>query len=507
MLELINEPDDPEKEKYYCWHRTGTTETEEAGVALGTGTLADALKEFAQNFKSYTGLGWLERHLAPVKDKYSYVEQNYAALSLEKESTKPIPTTTKMTKLAVKGTQGLDSISSFLYPQPVETLMSLIFDENNLEALKAKLTSYDFNKPGLEKLCYRPRIMKKGKNLVELDASEMNEEDETKPKSKKDDMYGPSIISKALEILGLLERKVHNLQLDQEKPKIPSAVQPKLLQKIADDEAKQKAKKQSRSVFKKQSDIEEKPEAASEEGLHRDSEAEPTKEGQAKKGKSVRKGKRKAEPVELEEEIEEEPSIRSKAGKAKRKEGPIASRHEKEKGSVKQPVVQKAYTIKGLSEEYYKLIPRIPKVGPLIDNMDIIKKEVGFLKLLHVSTYPFTPTQPKHKLQTLTIPIQDYSLAQLVLQDAKIAQRGNSRKPNQQSDRPTSRWLLSAANIQGLIVLHQNSSEYKGLVEYFMGSLTPEQKANYKVRFCEIPFHFLPAIAKYPTSRYSIFFV
>ena len=495
MLELINEPDDPEKEEYYCWHRTGTTETEEAGVALGTGTLADARKDFDQNFKSYTGLGWLERHSAPIKDKYSYVEQNYGVLSSEKESMKLIPTTTKMTKPAVKGAQGANSISSFLYPQPVETLMSLIFDENNLEALKAKLTSYDFDKLGLEKLCYRPRIMKKGKNLVELDASEMNEEEETKPKSKKDDMYGPSIISKALEILGLLERKVHNLQLEQEKPKIPSAVQPKLLQKIADDEAKQKAKKQSKSVLKKLSDMGEKTKAASEEDLDRDSEVEPPKNGQGKKGRGGRKCKGKAELVELEEEIEEEPSNKIKAGKGK-KGGPKASRHEKERESVKQPVIQKAYTIKGLSEEYYKLIPRIPKVGPLIDNMDMIEKEVEFLKLLHVSNYPYSLTQPKQILQTLTIPIQDYSLARLVLQDAKNAQRGNSRKSNQQSDRPTSRWLLSSANIQGLIVLHQNSNEYKGLVEYFMGSLKPEQKANYKVRSYEIPFRFLPAMAK-----------
>ena len=62
---------------YKTWTRWGRVGVRGQNATLGSGSLADAIKQFERKFKDKSGLTWANRGDEPIANKYAYVERSY----------------------------------------------------------------------------------------------------------------------------------------------------------------------------------------------------------------------------------------------------------------------------------------------------------------------------------------------------------------------------------------------------------------------------------------------
>lgn len=107
---------------------------------LGTGSLADALKQFEKKFKDKSGLRWGDRSANPKPGKYTFVERSYAPDSDDEDAAED----------GVKKEEDYETPKSKL-PLAVQQLMEFIFNPTFIDATMADL-NYDAKKLPLGKL-------------------------------------------------------------------------------------------------------------------------------------------------------------------------------------------------------------------------------------------------------------------------------------------------------------------------------------------------------------------
>jgi poly [ADP-ribose] polymerase len=133
---------------FKTWTRWGRVGERGQSAMLGSGSLADAQKNFEKKFKDKSGLKWADRGEEPRPSKYAYVERSYnpdsdddedeagdgdAAADGDKDnSNKPAP-------------------AECTLEPPVQNLMKLIFNQSYFDATMSDL-NYDANKLPLGKL-------------------------------------------------------------------------------------------------------------------------------------------------------------------------------------------------------------------------------------------------------------------------------------------------------------------------------------------------------------------
>ena len=111
---------------------------------LGSGSLADALKNFEKKFKDKSGLTWANRGDEPKASKYAYVERSYNPDSDEEEDDDAAEEMDGVVKAEIKPAEcTLD--------QPTQDLMTLIFNQHYFNETMAAL-NYDAQKLPLGKL-------------------------------------------------------------------------------------------------------------------------------------------------------------------------------------------------------------------------------------------------------------------------------------------------------------------------------------------------------------------
>ncbi|KAH7165698.1 poly polymerase catalytic domain-containing protein [Dactylonectria macrodidyma] len=132
---------------FKAWTRWGRVGEPGTGVALGNGTLADAIKNFEKKFKDKSGLPWDKRGGDPKPGKYAFVERSYNPDSDDEDDDDAKP---------VKKEDGGENEVSAPPPEctldkPIKELMELIFNQQYFQATMSAL-NYDANKLPLGKL-------------------------------------------------------------------------------------------------------------------------------------------------------------------------------------------------------------------------------------------------------------------------------------------------------------------------------------------------------------------
>lgn len=125
---------------YKTWSRWGRVGERGQSALLGSGSLADALKQFEKKFKDKSGLKWEDRSSNPKAGKYTFVERSYAPDSDDEDDAKD----------EVKKEEEFETPKSKL-PLPVQKLMEFIFNPTFVDATMADL-NYDAKKLPLGKL-------------------------------------------------------------------------------------------------------------------------------------------------------------------------------------------------------------------------------------------------------------------------------------------------------------------------------------------------------------------
>ncbi|KAH7145952.1 poly polymerase catalytic domain-containing protein [Dactylonectria estremocensis] len=132
---------------FKAWTRWGRVGEPGTGVALGNGTLNDAIKNFEKKFKDKSGLPWDKRGGDPKPGKYAFVERSYNPDSDDEDDDDAKP---------VKEEDGGENEASAPPPEctldkPIKELMELIFNQQYFQATMSAL-NYDANKLPLGKL-------------------------------------------------------------------------------------------------------------------------------------------------------------------------------------------------------------------------------------------------------------------------------------------------------------------------------------------------------------------
>jgi poly [ADP-ribose] polymerase len=111
---------------------------------LGSGSLADAMKQFETKFKDKSGLKWEDRAEEPKATKYAYVERSYNPDSDDEGDAEAGADDVDDNKASVKRAEcTLDA--------PTQDLMRLIFNQDYFDQTMTAL-NYDANKLPLGKL-------------------------------------------------------------------------------------------------------------------------------------------------------------------------------------------------------------------------------------------------------------------------------------------------------------------------------------------------------------------
>ncbi|KAH8733918.1 poly polymerase catalytic domain-containing protein [Ilyonectria robusta] len=139
--------EEPKSKTFKAWTRWGRVGEPGTGVALGNGTLADAIKNFEKKFKDKSGLPWDMRGGDPKPGKYAFVERSYNPDDDDDEDEDDAK--------AVKKEDGDEEESApppeCTLEKPVKELMELIFNQQFFNATMTSL-NYDANKLPLGKL-------------------------------------------------------------------------------------------------------------------------------------------------------------------------------------------------------------------------------------------------------------------------------------------------------------------------------------------------------------------
>lgn len=160
-------------DEWYTWTRWGRIGQPGRKKARGTGSFADAKKEFDKTFKDKTGHKWDDRREPHITGKFIYMERSrtYIERNDEEDSSdgdeSPWAKGRTESKASNK-TEGVNSkkpVESTL-PKPIQRLMEFIFDQNNFAIVMAEM-SYDANKLPLRKLS-KHRLMAAFEKLKEL---------------------------------------------------------------------------------------------------------------------------------------------------------------------------------------------------------------------------------------------------------------------------------------------------------------------------------------------------
>lgn len=139
------------------WTRWGRVGDRGQSKLLGTGSLADAKREFEKKFKEKSGLAWEDRMATPKANKYVFIERDYDSDS-EDESTDNLPGPDR----SVRG------LPSCTLDESVQKLMQLIFNERLFAAAMLDM-NYDNEKLPLGKLS-KASIMRGFSALKDLSA-------------------------------------------------------------------------------------------------------------------------------------------------------------------------------------------------------------------------------------------------------------------------------------------------------------------------------------------------
>lgn len=138
------------------WTRWGRVGDRGQSKLLGTGSLADAKREFEKKFKDKSGLTWEDRMATPKANKYAFIERDYDSDSEDESTSKPGPG------------------GSVRKPPPctlddsVQKLMQLIFNDRLFAAAMLDM-NYDNEKLPLGKLS-KASIMRGFSTLNDLSA-------------------------------------------------------------------------------------------------------------------------------------------------------------------------------------------------------------------------------------------------------------------------------------------------------------------------------------------------
>lgn len=127
--------------EYKTWSRWGRVGERGQSALLGSGSLADALKQFEKKFKDKSGLKWDDRSSNPKPGKYTFVERSYAPDSDDEDGADG-DAEVKEEEIEVPKSK---------LPLPVQQLMQFIFDPTLMNATMAAL-NYDSKKLPLGKL-------------------------------------------------------------------------------------------------------------------------------------------------------------------------------------------------------------------------------------------------------------------------------------------------------------------------------------------------------------------
>lgn len=132
------------KDQYWTWTRWGRVGELGQGAMLGDGSLNSAKTAYEKKFKDKSGLKWEDRLQDPKSGKYAFLERNYEDSDDEEEKPQ------KAKKEAIEERKPVESA----LPQPVQSLMSFIFNQQNFLNTMAQM-SYDAKKLPLGKLSKR----------------------------------------------------------------------------------------------------------------------------------------------------------------------------------------------------------------------------------------------------------------------------------------------------------------------------------------------------------------
>ncbi|KAI6784882.1 Poly [ADP-ribose] polymerase-like protein [Emericellopsis cladophorae] len=132
---------------FKTWTRWGRVGEVGQSAMLGSGSEADAIKNFSKKFKDKSGLSWDNRGADPKPGKYAFVERSYNPDSEDEDGDGAAST---------KGVKKEDAEEDIPPPKctlekPVQELMELIFNQQYFQANMSAL-NYDANKMPLGKL-------------------------------------------------------------------------------------------------------------------------------------------------------------------------------------------------------------------------------------------------------------------------------------------------------------------------------------------------------------------
>ncbi|KAH6692511.1 poly polymerase catalytic domain-containing protein [Plectosphaerella plurivora] len=147
---------------YHTWTRWGRVGERGQSALLGSGSLADAMKNFDKKFKDKSGLKWDDRAQAPKPNKYAFVERSYDPDSEDDEDDAP-----SNVKAEEDDEESEEELVCTL-AKPVQELLGLIFNATYLTAALSDL-KYDAQKLPLGKLS-KSTILKGFQALKDLSA-------------------------------------------------------------------------------------------------------------------------------------------------------------------------------------------------------------------------------------------------------------------------------------------------------------------------------------------------
>ncbi|KAK7757745.1 hypothetical protein SLS62_000123 [Diatrype stigma] len=130
---------------YRTWTRWGRVGEYGQSKVIGNGSLADAIHEFENKFKTKAGWSWADRGNPPKPGKYAFIERSYEPDSEDDDDDNDKDTDTK----AVKDEPEDEPMSKL--PKATQELMELIFNQQYFAATMANL-NYDSAKLPLGKL-------------------------------------------------------------------------------------------------------------------------------------------------------------------------------------------------------------------------------------------------------------------------------------------------------------------------------------------------------------------